>query len=238
MTTHPKPASPKQIEWIDKCMAGKQHQLTEDYFEVAKSSSKAASAALDHLFSLPWKPRQTAAKAPNPVTTPGLYVTGDDVYKVVRSHAGRLYALKLCVPVPGQPGSFEYDRDHIDKVSADHPLTLAEARRLGGIHNICVCCAAVLEDTISQARKIGPSCEEKLTGRAGDAGPLPVHERRAAGRSPRVPEGLPRDARRGARTALPDVAGPGTARPQAGRGELTCGNLLCATSCHRPPTTP
>jgi hypothetical protein len=159
-----RPASEKQLEWIEKCRTGKQHELPADYFVAAQHDSAAAGAALDFLFSLPWKPRESSPTVSNPVTEPGLYVQGDEVFKVQRSRAGNLYALKLTVSLFGHSGSWEYQAGAIRGLSADQPLTLAEAQRLGALNGICVYCGTELTDDISKVRKVGPTCEKRLGG--------------------------------------------------------------------------
>lgn len=108
-----------------------------------------------------------AEKAAQPAVpaTEGWYRRGDEVFQVVRSEIGNLYAKKLVPPTkPGKTGwSFEYAPKVAQQLSGDDRLTLAEAKRLGSLFGICVVCGSELSNPTSVAEGIGPVCSGRLS---------------------------------------------------------------------------
>ena len=103
--------------------------------------------------------------------TEGLYIKDGDIYKVVLSQRGNLYAKKL---VPGgSRGRFEYAPNAISLLTADDALTPERAAEWGRqprvghdgeIRVYCACCGAELDTAESRERGIGPVCFRRVWG--------------------------------------------------------------------------
>lgn len=118
MTIRPaKPASPKQLYWIERCMAEKQlDQLSaEDHAELLRQAEadELVGNWLDKLFALPDK----VVEGFVPATEPGLYRTPEGkLYKVQANRAGtNTYAKAETEPGSGK---FEYEGGAIRRIDA------------------------------------------------------------------------------------------------------------------------
>jgi hypothetical protein len=110
-------------------------------------------------------PEQAYQAANAPVET-GFYFLDGDIFKVVRSGMGRLYAKILVVTEPRTPYSagkmgFLYAPDAIRKLTVDELLTAEQAAEFGHRMGFCGCCGRELENAISVELGIGPVCIRK-----------------------------------------------------------------------------
>lgn len=100
-----------------------------------------------------------------PVTEPGMYRTNGDVYLVVPSKQGNLYAKKLVTTLHGTTVhklSFEYDKGSIFKIQSTDRMTLADVAQLGQTTGHCWVCARKLTVQKSIVAGIGPVCAKKV----------------------------------------------------------------------------
>lgn len=98
-------------------------------------------------------------EAPEPLTE-GIYTKNDQVYKVIESQNGRLYA-KMLVVANGD-SNWEYAPGAARELSSLHRLTKEAAAQYGKITGICAMCGAKLTNEESIERGIGPICAEKF----------------------------------------------------------------------------
>lgn len=99
-----------------------------------------------------------------PVTEPGMYRT-DDVFLVVASESGRLYAKKLVKVMKGDKVhklTYEYDKGSIYKISATDRMTVDEVAALGVATAHCWVCSRKLTKKVSIEAGIGPVCATKV----------------------------------------------------------------------------
>jgi hypothetical protein len=109
---------------------------------------------------------QRAAQVPAgrvivPVTEVGIYLLGEQVYKVVRGRqGGNLYAKAL------ENGAWVYASGAIRRLEADMKLSAEQAAAYGRATGICVCCGAELDDAdgLGVQVGIGPVCVRKNYG--------------------------------------------------------------------------
>lgn len=98
-----------------------------------------------------------AMRETKPVTE-GMYKVDDVIYKVVRSKSsGFNYAQRLEMKGDGSY-KFEYAAGAIKAITAEHRLTLAEAKAYGVRTGICCVCGRLLTNPESIALGIGPVC--------------------------------------------------------------------------------
>lgn len=102
-------------------------------------------------------PVRTAPGTRGPVAEPGMYRKGDDIFKVVRSQSGHLYA-KMQAP----EGGFEYAPGAMRELSADDRMTMVEAAAYGKRTGVCIVCGRTLTHPDSVAAGIGPVCGGRI----------------------------------------------------------------------------
>ena len=105
-----------------------------------------------------------AAPKPAPVELEaGIYRVGDDWFKVQKAvhGSGNMYAKRLVVTSPGE-ATFEYAPGAIRNITADHKVSLEEARQFGHVYGVCCNCGATLTDEKSIVAGIGPVCAKKF----------------------------------------------------------------------------
>lgn len=158
-----RPASEKQLYWIDKTLTEKQID-PEVAAEIRRQreqgmNTKQAGVWLDLLFAAPSKPVEGAA------TEPGLYLHDGEVYRVQANKAGtNLYAKKLVIPATGR-GTFEYEGGAVRTLRAADKLTPEQARTFGIERQVCVNCGERLDDPISKFIGLGTTCGPKILGK-------------------------------------------------------------------------
>ena len=168
------PASEKQIEWLDKNFANKQHTYSDADLAAGKADRRKASEMLDVLFAAPYKPRET--KTADRVTEDGMYRNAaGDVFKVqiAKQGSGNLYAKALVIDaeaVRDEEGTivipavvrFEYASGAITRLTPAMKMSLEEAKAFGALYGVCCRCGADLTDEGSIAAGIGPVCASKF----------------------------------------------------------------------------
>lgn len=103
---------------------------------------------------------QRQAQAPaNPVTEVGMYRLDDTIYRVKRSQAGRLYAMRF---TPEGASRFAYEGGAVYRLSADNRMTLADAEAVGAQVGMCCVCGRDLIVAENIARGIGPVCARRV----------------------------------------------------------------------------
>lgn len=113
------------------------------------------------------EPAPVVAPAPAPKADTGYYATDSgDYYVVVANKAGTSTYAKRLVLVAAVDGSqrprWEYAPGVGRTLAGTHPLTVAEAARLGHLHGYCIICCRALTDPASVQAGIGPVCATRL----------------------------------------------------------------------------
>ena len=106
--------------------------------------------------------KPSAPKPANPVTEPGMYANGSDIYRVKRSESGNLYAMLYNPAGATKSERFTYARGAMATLSADDRMTLDQAETLGLKFGICCVCGAELTAEKSVGRGIGPVCASRI----------------------------------------------------------------------------
>lgn len=148
-------ASDKQIALIRRL--AEERNISDEYPDSLLATltggfQGTASQHISRLFLIP-KPRKETD-----VTEPGMYLMGDEIFKVQKSRErGNLYAKKL---IPGEYGhaSFDYAPGVVSKLTKDMLMTLEQALALSALYGTCVRCGRTLSDPKSVRRSIGPVC--------------------------------------------------------------------------------
>ena len=161
------PASDKQIEYLKSLLDSRDlsgtmlntPQAVEAL--LTNTTSTAASAAIDVLKPLPYKPRPAVPGSRE--VTEGMWVYGPehDVAKVQKAvhGSGNLYAKHL----DPQTGTFEYVPGLVRLLTTQgEPMTLEMAREFGHLYGMCCVCGATLTDEKSIEAGIGPVCATKF----------------------------------------------------------------------------
>ena len=122
---------------------------------------KTASAAIESLKGLPWKPKDTDASP----AEEGYYVLDGGVYRVRTSkNTGHRYAVQLTITptASGTRYSWEYTKGVVYRLATAEKLTVEEAAERGHLDGVCIICCKPLTDPESVKRGIGPVCVTKL----------------------------------------------------------------------------
>lgn len=163
-------ASEKQTAFIRRLVAERDTTDAGPIPAPDTLSTTQASVWIDVLMRCP-----KAAAAPDagePVTEPGMYRKGEDIYKVQRSRtSGRLYAKRLqaiggrrMIDATEDVVSFEfvYANGDIFKLSPTDAMSREDAQAFGIRYGVCCVCAAALKDAESVALGIGPVCRKRF----------------------------------------------------------------------------
>lgn len=153
-TTH---ATESQISYAQSLLASRE---VSDTFratlgDITALSKREASALIDTLRSFPYAPRAPRTSAPTSDLVEGIYFANDEVYKVKRSSAGRMYALKLV------GSSWSYDSAHVRGLTLAHRITPEQASEFGIRTGVCAICGIPLTNLDSLERGIGPVCARR-----------------------------------------------------------------------------
>jgi hypothetical protein len=148
MTNIIRPASERQVSFLQSLMAERAHNLVVDF---ANLSSKDASAFIDALIKAPKSGAQALKQ--------GVYRNADGIiYRVHESRTtGNLYAKVLNVV----ERKFEYEQGAVRRLTAEMRMTIEDAKAFGAEYDFCVVCGAFLTDAKSAAMGIGPVCAKK-----------------------------------------------------------------------------
>lgn len=147
------PASPKQLDFLRSLIVRKGYTLHED--KIAKLSRRDVSELIDLLKGLVDQLRKSA---PAKAADEGMYRLNGEIYKVqIAVHgSGRPYAKKL-VETNGD-WEFVVAPGAVYRLTADHKMTLDEAKEFGKLYGACCVCGRTLTDERSIAEGIGPRC--------------------------------------------------------------------------------
>ena len=144
------PATSSQISFLESLATSRVISAPLPVFATLTKSE--ASALIGELKNLPYVPRAPRTSAPASELVEGIYFSRDEVYKVKKSQAGRLYALKLV------GSSWSYDSAHIRGLAIENRITLEQASEFGIRTGVCAICGIPLTNLDSLARGIGPVC--------------------------------------------------------------------------------
>lgn len=150
---------------------------------------KAATKVIEYLLGLSKKTGSVTPRTPSTsntfrsqplpsapsITDEGMYQSGNDIYRVQRSRAGRLYAEQL---TPG--GSFVYIKGAVYNIRPEHRMSVEQAKAYGLRYGRCCVCGKTLTDPASIQNGIGPVCAkgkyfaQSAPAAAPTVGSLPV----------------------------------------------------------------
>ncbi len=156
-------ASDKQVALIAKLAVEKDLGTDADFnLLVANSANldvRAASSLIDTLFALPRKAQVVADNVDGAPISEGFFLVADDVYRVVASKSGNLYAKRFVCD--GGRASYDYAPGALRLLANAVRLTLEDAAAIGAKFGTCVFCARTLTDEVSIAQGYGPICASK-----------------------------------------------------------------------------
>lgn len=129
------------VGWVDDpTILGDRDRYLQERASVAAPQRSTAQELLEH-------------RRQQPVREEGIYQDANgDVFKVIRSNRGFLYAKQLV------DGRFDFVSGAIKRLTAADKMSLAQAQQYGKLTNHCCRCGARLTDEDSIARGVGPVC--------------------------------------------------------------------------------
>lgn len=170
MTTYamPKPASSKQIAFIESLMKTRKHgavyvgtQLSSYGIDSLDAlTSSAASNIIGVLLDEPQVAVEKSAPAKTDLSE-GIYgAPNGEVWKIVRSNRGHLYALWLEVKetAKGKKGTWTYVQGAMKQANTWAKMTLEQAAQYGKQTGVCCQCGRTLTNPDSIEAGIGPIC--------------------------------------------------------------------------------
>jgi len=127
---------------------------------------KDRNATVDHVRSCAQPKSAVAVIERTPVTEPGMYQRGDDVFQVVWNQMQTHLYAKLYVPtyVAGKLHKFEftYEKGSIFTLDAADRMTVEQVAQLGRQTGFCWVCHRKLTVQKSIVAGIGPVCAKKV----------------------------------------------------------------------------
>jgi hypothetical protein len=161
------PATPAQRAFLSKLIADAAELGVTLHHDLDALSKHSASYAIDGAkLAISEARRQQPVRRPARDTqgpaetvTEGMYLADEVIYKVQRAvhGSGNLYAKRLVVDEYGS-ARFEYAPGAIRTLTAEHKMTLEQAKAFGALYGSCVVCGATLTNEDSIAAGIGPIC--------------------------------------------------------------------------------
>jgi len=148
------PATSSQISYLESLATSRVISAELPVFTTLTKSE--ASALISELKNLPYVPRAPRTSAPASELTEGIYFVQGVVFKVKKSSAGRMYALKLV------GSSWSYDSAHVRGLTLSHLITLEQASEFGIRTGVCAICGIPLTNLDSLERGIGPVCARRF----------------------------------------------------------------------------
>jgi hypothetical protein len=154
------PATEKQINLLVKLLAERIEDETQALAAITwvhehKMSKATASAKITQYMNLP---RVRNAFSSTPELDEGMYKVGDDIFKVYTTRETGVLVTKQLVD-----GYFEYTGQRpLSFITADHRMTLDEAKEYGQVTGTCCVCGRKLTNEASIAEGIGPVCSGKV----------------------------------------------------------------------------
>jgi hypothetical protein len=154
------PATEKQINFLIKLLAEKIEDPAKSLDAIKwvnehKLSKATASAKIDEYMKMPSvrKAFSTAVELDE-----GMYRVDDAIYKIYRTTETNEIVAKQLVE-----GVFEYlGKKPLKFITAEHRMTLDEAKEYGRITNTCCVCSRRLTNETSVAEGIGPVCAGRV----------------------------------------------------------------------------
>lgn len=165
MTSHFRPASDKQIAFIERLFEERMHhplvRLQRERYDVTTLDVRGASATIDYLMSFD-RQRTEPVHEDGAALGEGYYLQEDTVYKVVKAKStGNLYAKALHSTEYGR-ATWDYAPGAMKHLTGSHRLTLEQAAEMGTRLGSCVICGKALTDPESVERGIGPVCATRV----------------------------------------------------------------------------
>lgn len=152
--TNYSPATSSQIAYLESLATSRVISAPLPVFTTLSKSE--ASALISELKNLPYVPRAPRAGAPASDLVEGIYFRNNEVYKVKKSSAGRMYALIL------RGSSWSYDPSHVRGLTLENRITLEQASEFGIRTGVCAICGIPLTNLDSLERGIGPVCASRF----------------------------------------------------------------------------
>jgi hypothetical protein len=154
--------TPRQRFTVTGLLADRVHTFGD--IEVDALNFATASEMIDILLAAPKHPKAPKATASRALPEEGIYLFEGSYYKIqIDVHnTGRKMCKKLHPSeVEGEKGVFRKVSGMGGKLTAEHKLSLEQAKEFGKLYGQCVCCGAVLTKDESIEKGIGPVCEGK-----------------------------------------------------------------------------
>jgi hypothetical protein len=165
-----RPATPKQVATIEKCLPGGEWaKKMDEHTEVkiremltAGMTIGQASAWMDWLFAPAQRlPRGGERNDTVTITEPGFYLYQDEAYRVQKTRDGqRLYAKKAT----SSGWNFEAGKGVVFRLAPEMLMTAMEIASFGGRKGFCVNCSDGLSDPISKKIGLGTKCGPDIMG--------------------------------------------------------------------------
>lgn len=167
------PATDRQVDYIKFLLDTR----AGDEARTARISERIADGTMDRQFASeaitylkacakkPVAPREFIVRPePQAILSEGMYRMDGDIYRVQRSReSGNLYAKVMILPAfPGDKPGFEYAKGAIRRLTAEHRMSLEDAKAWGVETGICCVCGAFLTDPESVEAGIGPVCGKRF----------------------------------------------------------------------------
>lgn len=156
-------ATAPQVGFLKKLLAGRVHEEKVDILALETLPFQAASDMISRLKQAPYKGENGESKPVAALPEEGLYVVGEDVYKVQAARAngsGQVYAKKM-----DSEGYFQYvGRKPLSLLTADKKMSLEQAAAYGKLYGHCIRCSRDLTDEFSIEHGLGKICYEKMGG--------------------------------------------------------------------------
>lgn len=153
------PATEAQISFLIKLLAEKIEDPAKSLDAIKwvnehRMSKATASAKISEYMAMP-KVREAFSSTPE--LDEGMYRMNDDIFKVYRTQAGHLATKQLT------EDGFEYTgRKPLHSLTAEHRMTLDEAKAYGKVTGTCCNCGRTLTNEDSIEAGIGPICAGKF----------------------------------------------------------------------------
>lgn len=171
-------ASRRQIDYIASLVAERDTAAPNVPVFIDKAREQVMARTLTSAFAsevielLQAQPRKASAPS-RPQVEEGMYLLGDDIYKVQRAvhGSGHLYAKRLEMTDSGvldgerlYPAkfTFNYAAGAMRLLRPEHKMTLEQAKEFGALYGTCCVCGRTLTNETSIEAGIGPVCAGRL----------------------------------------------------------------------------
>lgn len=154
------PATEAQINFLIKLLAERIEDPEKSLNAIKwvnehRMSKATASAKISEYLEMP-KVRESFNATPE--LDEGMYKVGEDIFKVYRTRDKNILVTKQLIE-----GAFEYTgKKPLSRITAEHRMTLDEAKEYGRVTGTCCQCGRKLTDETSIAEGIGPVCAGKI----------------------------------------------------------------------------